>query len=58
MGSVFSDISVGDHAGDNGSSNYSDQFKNLDKLVKSLDKEVFSKLEGSSKPISSSNPGR
>lgn len=55
---MFSDISVGDYAGDNGSINYSDQFKNLDKLVKSLDKEVFSKLEVSSKPISSSNPGR
>ncbi|XP_054779743.1 probable proteasome inhibitor [Prosopis cineraria] len=54
---VHLEIDVGDYTGDNGSSNYSDQFKNLDKLVKSLDKEVFSKLEGSSKPSSSSNPG-
>ncbi|KAI9079594.1 hypothetical protein K1719_038421 [Acacia pycnantha] len=53
---VHLEIDVGDYAGDNGSSNYSDQFKNFDKLVKSLDKEVFSKLEGSSKPSSSSNP--
>ncbi|XP_028783439.1 probable proteasome inhibitor isoform X2 [Neltuma alba] len=51
------EIVVGDHAGENGNGNYSDQFKNLDKLVKSLDKEVFSKLEDSSKPSPSSNPG-
>lgn len=55
---VFSIFSVGDYAGDSASSNYSDQFKNLDKFVKSLDKDILSELEGSSNSGSSSNPRR
>ncbi|RVX05942.1 putative proteasome inhibitor [Vitis vinifera] len=39
-----------------GGTNYSGQFKNLDKLVKTLDKEILSKLDGSSdKPTSLPN---
>ncbi|KAF7845438.1 putative proteasome inhibitor isoform X2 [Senna tora] len=51
------EINVEDYAGDNGSNNYSDQYKNLDKFVKGLDKDILSKLESSSKSASSSrNP--
>ncbi|PON59939.1 PI31 proteasome regulator [Parasponia andersonii] len=52
---VHLEINVGDYVGENGDSNYSTQFKNLDRLVKSLDSEIFSKLDGSSKASSSSN---
>ena len=40
--------SVEDYVAENGGTNYSGQFKNLDKLVKTLDKEILSKLDGSS----------
>jgi len=52
---VHLQISVGDYAGENGGTNYSSQFKNLEELVKSLDDQVLSKLDGSSQPSSSSN---
>ncbi|KAJ7961348.1 Proteasome inhibitor-related [Quillaja saponaria] len=52
------EINVGDYVGENGSSNYSAQFKNLEKLLKSLDTEILSKLDGSSKSSSSTNPLR
>lgn len=42
--------SVGQYVGDDGTANYSGQFKNLDKLVKFLDTEILSKLNGSPKP--------
>lgn len=42
-------FSVGDYAGEDGGSNYSQQFKNLDKLVKRIDTDILSKLDGSSK---------
>ena len=45
---------MGDYVGENGS-NYSSQFKNLEALVKSLDTDVLSKLDGSSKASSSTN---
>ncbi|KAK2657750.1 hypothetical protein Ddye_010802 [Dipteronia dyeriana] len=46
--------SVGDFIGEQkGGANYSAQFKNLEKLVKSLDTDILSKLHGSSKPSSS-----
>lgn len=51
-------FSVGDHVGENGGSNYSTQFKNLEKLVKSLETQVLTKLDGSSSVSSSSNPLR
>lgn len=41
----------------NGGSNYTTQYRNLDKLVKRLDLEILSKLDGSSK-ASTSNPAR
>ncbi|KDP24535.1 hypothetical protein JCGZ_25099 [Jatropha curcas] len=50
------EIDIKEFVGHNGGSNYSTQFKNLDKLVKNLDAELLSKLDGSSsKPSSSSN---
>ncbi|KAM6550821.1 hypothetical protein CsatB_000629 [Cannabis sativa] len=53
---VHLEINVGDYnVGESGETNYSTQFKNLDKLVKSLDSEIFSKLDGSSKANSSTN---
>ncbi|KAF3448909.1 hypothetical protein FNV43_RR09626 [Rhamnella rubrinervis] len=53
---VHLEINVGDYVGENGGSNYSSQFNNLDKLVKSLDSEILSKLDGSQKASSSTNP--
>ncbi|KAF3434981.1 hypothetical protein FNV43_RR22068 [Rhamnella rubrinervis] len=53
---VHLEINVGDTVGENGGSNYSTQYKNLDKLVNSLDSEILSKLNGSQKAGSSSNP--
>ncbi|XVF55177.1 hypothetical protein PTKIN_Ptkin06aG0015700 [Pterospermum kingtungense] len=51
---VHLEIDVENYVGENGSGNYSAQYKNLEKLVSDLDKEVISKLYGSSsKP---SNP--
>ncbi|XP_062095450.1 probable proteasome inhibitor [Humulus lupulus] len=52
---VHLEINVGDYIGENGNNNYSTQFKKLDKLVNSLDSEIFSKLDGSSKASSSTN---
>ncbi|XP_042942323.1 probable proteasome inhibitor [Carya illinoinensis] len=46
---------VEDYAGENGGTNYSAQYKNLAELVKKLDTEVLSKLDGSSLPSSSDN---
>lgn len=47
---------MGDYVGESGGSrNYSSQFKNLEVLVKSLEAQVLSKLDGSSKAGSSSN---
>ncbi|CAN0924673.1 Probable proteasome inhibitor [Linum grandiflorum] len=48
------EISVNDYAGEDGGSNYSQQFKNIDKLITSLNTEVLSKLGSSSLPGSSS----
>ncbi|XP_042942915.1 probable proteasome inhibitor [Carya illinoinensis] len=50
--------SVEDYAGENRGTNYSAQYKNLAELVKKLDTEVLSKLDGSSLPISSDNASR
>ncbi|CAK7342754.1 unnamed protein product [Dovyalis caffra] len=52
------EIDVGDYVGENGATNYSEQYKNLDKLVKKMDEEILSKLDGpstSSKASLSSN---
>lgn len=40
--------SVADYVAENGG-NYSDKFKNLEKLVTDLDKDIISKLYGSPK---------
>jgi hypothetical protein len=50
--------SVGDYAVENGGTNSSSQFKNLEELVKILDAQLLSKLDGSSQPSSSSNSSR
>lgn len=42
--------SVGDYVEENGGTNYSAQFKKLAELVKRLDTEVLSKLDGSPQP--------
>ncbi|CBI30473.3 hypothetical protein VitviT2T_012350 [Vitis vinifera] len=57
---IHLEINVEDYVAENGGTNYSGQFKNLDKLVKTLDKEILSKLNGSSdKPTSSeTRPGQ
>ncbi|KAL6337262.1 hypothetical protein AAG906_036576 [Vitis piasezkii] len=57
---IHLEINVEDYVAENGGTNYSGQFKNLDKLVKTLDKEILSKLDGSSdKPTSSeTRPGQ
>ncbi|RVW44512.1 putative proteasome inhibitor [Vitis vinifera] len=53
---IHLEINVEDYVAENGGTNYSGQFKNLDKLVKTLDKEILSKLNGSSdKPTSLPN---
>jgi len=51
---VHLEISAGEYAGENGG-NYSLQFKNLEELVKSLDAQILSKLDGSSQPSSSND---
>ncbi|CAJ1962501.1 unnamed protein product [Sphenostylis stenocarpa] len=48
------EIGVGDYAREDGGSNYAQQFKNLDKLVKRIDGDILSKLEGSANANSSS----
>lgn len=52
---VHLEIDVDEFIGEDGAASYSGQFKNLDKLVKSLDTEILSKLNGSSAPSSSTN---
>lgn len=47
--------SVADYVAQNSDNNYSSQFKNLDKLVSSLNSEILSKLDGSTGTGSSSN---
>lgn len=49
-------INVEDYVANIESSNYSDQFKNLDKLLSSLDESIMSKLTGSSRRTSTSKP--
>ncbi|CAI0438562.1 unnamed protein product [Linum tenue] len=51
---VHMEISVNNYVGENGASNYSEQFKKLDKLISSINTEVLSKLGGSSHSGSSS----
>ncbi|MED6171426.1 hypothetical protein PIB30_117457 [Stylosanthes scabra] len=50
---VHLEINVGEYAGEDGGSNYSQQFKNLDKLVKLIDGNILSKLDGSANASSS-----
>ncbi|XP_059647122.1 probable proteasome inhibitor [Cornus florida] len=45
---VHLEIKVGDYVEENGGDNYSSQFKNLGKLVNIIDKEMLTKLNGSS----------
>ncbi|XP_030521732.1 probable proteasome inhibitor [Rhodamnia argentea] len=52
---VHLEIDVDEFIGEDGAASYSGQFKNLDKLLKSLDTEILSKLNGSSRPSSSTN---
>ncbi|WJX76502.1 hypothetical protein P8452_59914 [Trifolium repens] len=47
------EINVGDYSGEDGGNNYSQQFKNLDKLVKRIDEDILSKLDGSANASSS-----
>jgi len=49
----FSVCSVGDYAGEDGGSNFSQQFKNLGKLVKKIYADILSKLDGSANASSS-----
>ncbi|CAI0376622.1 unnamed protein product [Linum tenue] len=51
-------LSVNDYVGENGASNYSQQFKKLDKLISSINTELLSKLGGSSHTGSSSESQR
>lgn len=49
MGSEFDYCcSVGDYVAENEGTNYSEQYRNLDKIYKKLDEEILSKLDGSS----------
>ncbi|KAM7526400.1 hypothetical protein LguiA_016302 [Lonicera macranthoides] len=50
---VHHEINIGDFAEENGGSNYSSQYKDLGKLVNTLNKDVLSKLSSSPKPTSS-----
>ncbi|EEF27932.1 probable proteasome inhibitor isoform X2 [Ricinus communis] len=52
------EIRIGEFVRENGGTNISDQFKNLDELVRSIDADLLSKLDDSSsslRPTSSSN---
>ncbi|OAY41397.1 probable proteasome inhibitor isoform X2 [Manihot esculenta] len=56
---VHLEINVIDFVAENGGGNYSAQFKNMEKLVKNLDAEILTKLDGSSsKARSSSNKSK
>ncbi|OIW07508.1 hypothetical protein TanjilG_14454 [Lupinus angustifolius] len=48
-------INVVEYAGEDGGSNFSQQFKNLEKLVKCIDSDILSKLDGSTAKASSSS---
>ncbi|XP_031398197.1 probable proteasome inhibitor [Punica granatum] len=50
---VHIEIDVDDFAAEGGGRNYSDQYKDLEKLVENFDKEILSKFDGSSRPLSS-----
>ncbi|GAV65453.1 LOW QUALITY PROTEIN: PI31_Prot_C domain-containing protein/PI31_Prot_N domain-containing protein [Cephalotus follicularis] len=50
------EIDVGDYVGENGTASYAAQFRDLEGLVKKLNTEILSKLNGSSKASASSNP--
>ncbi|KAL6508015.1 hypothetical protein OROGR_024210 [Orobanche gracilis] len=50
------EISVGEYVEDNGGTNYASQFKNLEKLVASVNKEIVDKIDGASASSSSSRP--
>lgn len=50
--------SIEDYDKENGGSNYGSQYKNLEKLVSSIDEEILSKLNGASRKISSTEPSR
>ncbi|XP_057970476.1 probable proteasome inhibitor [Malania oleifera] len=53
---VHLEINVEDYVGENNGPNYATQFKNLDKLVKSLQKEIFSKMHNFSTGRPSDKP--
>ncbi|KAL3640681.1 hypothetical protein CASFOL_015649 [Castilleja foliolosa] len=48
------EVDVGEYVEDNGGTNYSSQFKNMGKLVKSINEEILNKLDGVSASSSSS----
>ncbi|XP_057741720.1 probable proteasome inhibitor [Arachis stenosperma] len=52
------EICVRDYTIANESSNYSEQFKNLEQLVRRLNQDILAKLDGSSTSSSASNPPR
>ncbi|CAL5335011.1 unnamed protein product [Camellia sinensis] len=49
-------INIPDYDKENGGTNYGEQYKNLDKLVSSIDKEILSKLNRTSTESSSTQP--
>ncbi|KAA8518961.1 hypothetical protein F0562_016265 [Nyssa sinensis] len=53
---VHLEINIGDYAEENGDTNYSSQFKNLGKLVSTLEKEILTKLSAAPTPSSSIQP--
>ncbi|GMY14457.1 probable proteasome inhibitor isoform X1 [Fagus crenata] len=53
---IHVEINPDDYVGEDGGTNFSTQYKNLDGLVKTLDTQLLSKLYGSSQPTSSNNP--
>ncbi|KAF8006306.1 hypothetical protein BT93_K0564 [Corymbia citriodora subsp. variegata] len=55
---VHLEIDVDEFVGEDGAAGYAAQFKSLDKLVKSLDTEILSKLNCSLTPSSSTNAVR
>ncbi|KAF5737196.1 Proteasome inhibitor-related [Tripterygium wilfordii] len=52
---VHLEIDVDKYVAENGGTNYSEHYKNLENLVKCLNSEILSKLDASPKPSSSSN---
>ncbi|MCL7044275.1 hypothetical protein MKW94_001406 [Papaver nudicaule] len=49
-------INVNDYDGGDGRTNFANQFRNFDKLIKKLNSELLSKLEDTPKPTGSSFP--